>query len=194
MSDVADAFQAAKAELQRLSLGLRPGAGLDSVRFNLMCMTGLHIDPDDPATTLQFTGDGDLDHVLGLAAAGDGVADDALREVAADCRKRNQPLPGALVDYLLRPAPKRRRARHPNINIWRDYAICRAVQKAAACGPPAIGGASARLAGETGCAVVTRALAEIGIHLSEGAVVKIWQDRNRGYFDRPLGDEDASGN
>ncbi len=171
-----DAKAAARRELQRLSHGLHPDAGLAALRHNLKCSAGLEIHPDEslPDRNL-YTGE-HPEELIEAALSGDGVAHEALCEIALQLVGRRERLPAKLGEYIVDAAmqpPPGRTGNHPQKNHWRDFAICKAI---AATGLAPTRNESSD--NPCGASIVSEILPEFKIELSVPHVMKIWKKRH----------------
>ena len=122
------------------------------------------------------------------ALDGDEDADAALSEIAFQHIWRQRRLPPHLTTYLMvmlrrrfEAQPKRGRGRYsPHQNITRDFVIVDVVSKLQEFGyHPTRARAShgSEDKEESGCSIVAKALAQLGIHISETGVEEVWSKR-----------------
>jgi hypothetical protein len=114
--------------------------------------------------------------------------DELFREIAAFLIFHGQPLPGRLRAFICEPLlkspeePRRKSGPDPEAYAARNAEICAMIALLNSMGfDPTRNEATQGV--ESACSIVKKALEEAGIHLSEGAVEKIWQNNRRS---RPL--------
>jgi hypothetical protein len=120
------------------------------------------------------------DALIDRAREGDPIAMEATWEIAANFVDAGYVLPEGLrqyiVDLLLGSAvitPAKRRGRTHYVNYGRDFQIACVIRHIMDRGfRPTRNNATEN---ESACSIVNRALQRLGLHLSEGAVVKIWE-------------------
>jgi hypothetical protein len=156
-----------------------PEAAKNSLRFNLMCETGVNvvIDPNNPANRMRYTGL-TPERVIEQALGGDRIAHEALCNVAAHLTDFGRVVPAKLQRYIIdaaRAAAVGKRGRHPVTNLLRDDAIFHVVEKVVGQGLKAT--RNEVHSGDSACSIVSTALARCGINMSESAVVTIWKAR-----------------
>jgi hypothetical protein len=127
--------------------------------------------------------------VVEKALSGDADADAALCEIAFQHILRRRPLPihlagyiGALLRLRFKRPPKRRKGRYsPHQNTIRDFVIVRAVASLEEMGIDATRNRAKRIKYPdtklSGCAIIAKALAQMGLHIDEGGVDTIWSRR-----------------
>jgi len=188
--DTEAVIAAARTILEEVPLGLEGEFGRRSLKFQLMCEAGVGtVDPNasDPIRDFEFT-DQNVDKLVTLANEGDPIAHDALYEIADNLTKRAKPLK-ALQQYVVQTArdgQQSKRGRHPDANLYRDFHICLAVKRTTELGLYATrsDATADKKSKACGCSVVASALEQLNINMTEGAVKKIWDKRNREFFKR----------
>ncbi len=152
-----------------------PNAGIKAVRHHYMCAAGVEIDDARPGS-LKFTGQWAAE-VITAARSGDSIAHDALCEIAEHLLKFDDPIPPALVRYLLdgaRRTPTRKAGRRRGENVIRDNLIWRAVEIATRAGLPRT--RNPATVSDSACSIVAQALGDAGgPHLSADAISKAWE-------------------
>ena len=184
------AIAAARTVLEKVPGALDEGSGRRAIKFHLMCMAGLgtplDVDASDPMRDWEFTGERSSE-VVERAMAGDSIAHDALCAIADNLTTRSKTLPKALQEYIVstaRDGMQRKRGQHPGKNTCRDFGICLAVKCVTELGldatrSPATADKNGR---ECGCSITALALHQLNLTMSEGAIKKIWDKRNRPLF------------
>lgn len=110
--------------------------------------------------------------------------DDSIKELAAIMLSRGEILPAAMqefvVGYLKGPMPvakKASRGPNPRSNAVRDIVIRRTVAWIAKRYDLKPTKNAETSTAESGCSIVTAALARVGIHMQEKTIEKIWDSR-----------------
>jgi hypothetical protein len=109
---------------------------------------------------------------------GDGIAHQALCEVAAHLTASNETLSPALQKYVVTAASQLMRGKrgNPALNSLRDDAILDAVEIVMKFGFKATRNDASR-GHESACSIVALALGECGVARSESQVKKIWEEQ-----------------
>ena len=122
------------------------------------------------------------------AKNGDTDADAALCLIASRLVHLGDPLPEYLRDYIatilifrFHAPPKRRKGGDPYALDRRNLFIVTILKRLKSSGVPPTRNRAARDngTGRSGCSIVAKALSEVGVHIDETGVEKIWAARTR---------------
>jgi hypothetical protein len=122
------------------------------------------------------------------AMNGDTDADAALCGIASRLVRLGDPLPKYLRDYIstilkfrFAAPPKRRKGGDPYARDRRNLFIVTILKRLRGSGVPPTRNRAARDngTGRSGCSIVAKALSEVGVHIDETGVEKIWAARTR---------------
>lgn len=120
--------------------------------------------------------------VIAKARAGDALADDLLRKIACKAlREGREVMPPNLAEYISEVLANGRRPGRPGApqKFERDTWIYGAVEKVRKLGFNATRNVTSEHA--SACSIVTTALAELGVALSEKSVERIWEETSVRY-------------
>jgi hypothetical protein len=170
--DKESALEFARRSLRRSRDGIEPNAWLEGYRAL--------VEAGETETSPWFQPDR-IESSVQKARAGDQTAAFVLRTVVAELIKRGHPLPPMAREWAVEvitksalPAHRNRRGRKSMTNFGRNNWITTVIDSLRVVGLQPTRNRETKTS-HCGCSIVSETLAESGVHLSEQAVEKIWQ-------------------
>lgn len=182
--DLARIKRVVVANLRKHGHLLNADAGRMGLLFDKMARCGLLMIDTLPAAERYTPDEIGTALVIAEAKAGDGIAHEALRNVARHLTDSGDPLPLPLQRYLLNSEitpPKSTTSTHPMGIIYRDDVIYRSVLAAKAEGLPSTRNRKAKHNRPSACSLVAEVLGLYRMQMSEAAVESIFEGRRQAH-------------